>query len=214
MDATSPLPGQARLFVLEIGQTRPIDHALSQGTHEIKDLGVLIAVDEGEISVSWLGHGPRAFLLPGARQLAKGQWNIAEDRARISWAGRDWLLVAQDLPGSAPVPPMGVSLNANGLGFPALALLVAEQGKDRGNFWRFRTVPTDIGRGVRIVANRAKDGTESLHLRLTGDATPTTLDGQPLAPGSDTLLRGAQLVTVADTTDAPGLQARVLLATT
>jgi hypothetical protein len=209
----------ARVFVLELGHARPLDYALAQGTHELKDLGVLLSLEGQEIGVSWLGHGPRAFLLPGARQLQKGQWQTAEDRARISWAGRDWLLLAHALPGDAAVPERGLCLNAHGLGFPMAALLVAEQGPERGHFWRFRTSPTDVARGVKIVAVQPRDrsgrtlpGAETLHLRVATDAPPVTLDGQSVTPGSDVLLPADATLTLQSHDDTPGLRAHVLLA--
>lgn len=215
----SDLAAQSRLFVLEMGMNRPLDYALSHGTHELKDCGVILhldpaAADEGALHVtaSWMGYGPRAFLLPGARQLQKGQWTQAEDRARISWAGREWLFVAHVLRGDGAVPPKGICLNGAAAGFPAPALLMVETGKDRGNFYRFRTEPFAIAPGVAFLSVRAKDGTESMHLRVSKAAPVVALDGDAVAAGTDQVILSEQLLSIGDSADLAGLTARVIVA--
>jgi len=215
----SDLAAQSRLFVLEMGMNRPLDYALSHGTHELKDCGVILhldpaAADESTLHVtaSWLGYGPRAFLLPGARQLQKGQWTQAEDRARISWAGREWLFVAHVLRGDGTVLPKGICLNGGAAGFPAPALLVVETGKDRGNFYRFRTQPFTVAPGVMFLSVRAKDGTESMHLRVSKAAPAVLLDGDAVLPGTDQVIVSEQLLAIGDSADLAALTARVILA--
>ena len=202
-----------RLFVLELGMARPQDYALSQGTHELKECGVRLELRGTDVAVGWLGQGPRAFLLPGARALSSEQWLAAENRARVSWAGREWLFLAHELAGDAAPPPRGICLNGAAAGFPAGALLLVEEGKQRGNFYRFRTEPFELGRGVHFLVVRAKDGTEALHLRVARDARCTaSLDGAPLTPGSDTLLAAEQVLAVTDPADGSQETVRVLLA--
>lgn len=205
-----------RVFVLELGHARPLDYALAQGTHELKDLGVLVSLDGHEFGVSWLGHGPRAFLLPGARQLQKGQWQTAEDRARISWAGRDWLLLAHALPGLEPVPERGLCRNAHGLGFPLPALLIAEAGPERGHFWRFRTSPTELAPGVSVLGVQPRDrsgkpGPQTLQLRTAPQAIGVTLDEQPVAAGREVPLGADSVLTLTQHDGTTALRARVLL---
>lgn len=215
---TATLPTQSRVFVLELGMHRPLDYALGQGTHDLKECGVAIHLDGTEVSVAWLGHGPRAFLLPGARQLQKGQWQNAEDRCRVAWAGREWLFVAHELGGLGSAPPRGICLNSGGPGFAASGFLLVEQGPDRGNFHRFRTEPTALARGVLIQAQTErdkkgapKDGSETLHLRLLADTqVAVALDGQPVRPGQDVVLRSEQVVTLQGP-DAGNLQLRVIV---
>jgi len=207
-----PTLRHTRLLVLELGMARPQDFALSQGTHELKECGVKLDLRGTDVAVAWLGHGPRAFLLPGARALSSDQWQSAEDRARVSWAGREWLFLAHELAGDAAPPPRGICLNGGAPGFPAGAVLLVESGIQRGNFYRFRTEPFELGRGVLFHVVRAKDGSESLHVRVAGDTRcAATLDGAPLSPGSDTPLMAEQVLAVTDSADATHETVRVVL---
>ena len=211
-DASSPTPQHSLLLVLELGMARPQDYALSQGTHELKECGVRVSLQGNAVSVGWLGQGPRAFLLPGSRALSTEQWLAAEDRARISWAGRDWLFLAHALSGDAAPPPRGICLNSAGSGFPATAVLLVQDGKHRGNFYRFRTEPFELGRGVHFQALRHKDGSDQLAVQVAGDARcSVSLDGTLLESGSQTLVSAEQVLCVTDPADASSETVRVVL---
>lgn len=211
-DPSSPTPQHVRLLVLELGMARPQDYALSQGVHELKECGVRVSLQGNAVSVGWLGQGPRAFLLPGARALSTEQWHAAEDRARVSWAGREWLFLAHDLGGDAVPPPRGICLNGAGSGFPAAAVLLVQDGKHRGNFYRFRTEPFELGRGVHFQALRHKDGSDQLAVQVARDARCNiTLDGSLLEAGSQTLLGAEQVLCVVDPADSSSETVRVVL---
>jgi len=214
-----PDSAQQRVFVLEIGGSRPFDVALGLGTHELKDCGVMLQLDYRAMTASSLGHGPRAFLLPsqaeesgGPRELQKGQWDEVQDRARLRWAGREWLILRHALTGLPAAPARGICLNATGSGLPAAALLLVEDGKDRGNFYRIRTAALRPAPGVEVVAVRAKDGTERLSVRVGRDAPAITLDAEPVPRDSQVPLRNGQKLVVAESPQESRLTLRVFVA--
>ncbi|MSP91942.1 MAG: hypothetical protein EXR79_09125 [Myxococcales bacterium] len=200
----------SRLFVLEVGARRPVDVALGPGRHELRDCGVEVALDDNGTRVAGLGHGPTAFLLPGARRLYAGAWVIAAAGTRVSWAGREWVLVTTKLAGSEPVPPRAVSLHLHAPGLAARAVLVIEQGKDRGGFLRVHTEPQLLAAGVAVGAVRAKDGAETLRLRVHPAGPAVHVGADPLEPGHDRTVANGDRVVVGAAEAAHHVIAHVL----
>ena len=185
-----------RLFVLEVGARRPVDVALGPGRHELRDCGVEVALAADGTRVAGLGHGPTAFLLPGARRLFAGSWLRAEGRTSVSWAGREWVFVTATLTGTAPVPPRAVSLHLHAPGHAVRAILVIDDGTDRGGFLRCHTEPQLLTAGVAFGATRAKDGTEQLHLRVRAPALAVQVGADVVAPGSERIVGNGDRIVV------------------
>ncbi len=210
------MTAHSRLFVLEQGVSRPLDYALSEGSHELRDCGVRLRLDGSEVILSWLGTGPAAFVLPGARQLRIGQWLTVEEGARVSWAGRDWIFVAHALAGDDAAPPRGICLNANGTGFPANALMLVVGGKDRGNFYRCRSEAFEPSPGVTLRSVRSDDAADgdapTLGVSARVPEGLVLVDDEPVAPDTTLRLAADQTLTIAATTDNPAMTLQVVLA--
>jgi hypothetical protein len=200
-----------RLLVAELTQKRPSDLALGVGLHELRDAGVELALGDCDLRATSLGFGPTAFLLPGARRLARGAWATVEDSARISYAGREWVLVRHMLAGDSPAVSRGVCLNPHAPGFPARSALLCLDGTDRGNFWRLRTEPVSVAPGVTITALRAKDGSESLTLRVQAGAPETDLRDTTVAPGSEHALNSGDVIALRPDHDSAGMTLQLLV---
>lgn len=188
-----------RLFVLEQGKDRPSDYCVGEGTTDMLDCPVSVRFGGGKIHATGKGYGPSVFVLPGARRVQPGSWTAVEPGAQVSWAGRDWLFMAGELPGSAAVPPRGVLLNGHGTGHAQNAVLLEIQGDDRGNFWRFRSEPVELAPGVLFTTAATDDGLLlELKLRAGVAAERVQLDDKPVAPGTTTALSPGQRIRIAE----------------
>lgn len=197
MAGTNETTGVNRLFILEQNLAHPLDQAVSEGRHELRDCGVELNFDGDQVSLAWQGYGPSAFVLPGARQLRKGTWTRVEQGARVSWAGRDWIFVPHVLPGDGKAPIRGVSLNKGGTGFPTNAVLLVVEGKDRGNFYRFRTEPGEVAPEVTFHAHKTEGGHElRLTVRRGAGAERVRIDGQVIAPDTTVTLEADQTISI------------------
>lgn len=211
--AQAEQPVQRRLFVLEQHVTRPLDYAVNEGRHELRDCGVELRFDGESVSLSWQGFGPAAFVLPGARQLRAGSWTPVEDGARVSWAGRDWVFVPHVLPDSDPAPVRGVSLNRHGTGFPVNAALLVVNGTDRGNFFRLRTEPYQLTTEVQVRGQQGEDGvTLQIVVHRVADAGQVRVDGQAVEPGSTVPLVDNQTLEIAASERGPALTVQAVVA--
>ena len=206
-------PVQRRLFVLEQHVTRPLDYAVNEGRHELRDCGVELKFDGAAVALSWQGFGPAAFVLPGARQLRAGSWTQVEDGARVSWAGRDWVFVPYELPDAAPAPVRGVSLNRHGTGFPVNAALLVLSSTDRGNFYRVRTEPYQLTAEVQM---RGRNDNDSVVLEVVvhpvADAGQVRVDGQAIEPGSSVPMTRNQTLEIDASERGPALTVRTVIA--
>ncbi len=206
-------PVQRRVFVLEQGVVRPLDYAVKEGAHVLRDCGVELNYDGVRVSLSWQGFGPAAFVLPGARQLRKGNWTAVEEGARVSWAGRDWVFVQHVMADDAPPPQRGVCLNAHGTGFPVNAALLAVDGKDHGNFYRVRTEPYQLTVEVQVRGRKEDDGVAlEVIVHPVADAGQVRLDNKALAAGSTCPMTGNQTLEIAASERGPALTVQTVLA--
>ena len=211
--AKAESPVCRRVFMLEQNVTRPLDYAVDEGRHELRDCGIELNFDGETVTATWQGFGPTAFVLPGARQLRSGTWTPVEEGARVSWAGRDWIFIPHDLPGAEPAPKRGVSLNSHGTGFPVNAALLAIAGRDRGNFYRVRTEPYQLSAEVRIRGHE-EDGAVALEVMVHKVADPdqVRLDGQAIEPGASAPMTRDQTLEIDASERGPALTVQAVLA--
>jgi hypothetical protein len=206
-------PIQRRVFVLEQGVVRPLDYAVCEGRHELRDCGVELAFDGERVALSWQGFGPAAFLLPGARQLRKGNWTTVEEGARVSWAGRDWVFLQHAMADALPPPSRGVCLNSHGTGFPVNAALLSVVGKDHGNFYRVRTEPYQLTAEVQVRGRKDDEGvTLEATVHRVADTGQVRLDGQALAPDTTATMTGNQTLEIDASERGPALTVQTVLA--
>ena len=199
--------------MLEQHVARPLDYAVNEGRHELRDCGVELRFDGETVQLSWQGFGPAAFVLPGARQLRAGSWTPVEDGARVSWAGRDWVFVPHALPDSAPAPVRGVSLNRHGTGFPVNAALLVLSGTDRGNFYRVRTEPYQLSAEVQVRGRKDDDGVAlEIVVHRVADAGQVRVDGQAIEPGSAVPLTDSQILEIDASERGPALTVQAVVA--
>ena len=206
-------PVLSRLFVLEQNVARPLDYAVDQGHHELRDCGVNLKFVGDIVALSWQGFGPTAFVLPGARRLRAGTWTKVEDGARVTWAGRDWIFVPHALPGDASAPKRGVSLNSHSSGFPVNAALLVVDGTDRGNFYRVRTEPYQLSVEVQVRGRNEDDGVAlEIQVHAVADKGQVRLDGKALKPGASAALSRDQTLEIAASERGPALTVQAVLA--
>lgn len=197
------MTGQRRLFVLEQGIAHPFDSALPPGRHDLSDAGVVIDFDGEVAKAAWHGFFPSVFLLPSPRQLQRGRFTRLSMDDRISWAGREWTTISHVLPGSDDAPIRGICLNRRGTGRPLNGVLLLIEGKDRGNFLRLRTEPTELAPGVTI---RGNTDDSTLELRISRDVGDkrVAIDDKAVGGGQTHEVRSEQRITILGDDESAG----------